>query len=90
MHEIGSPIPLNGKDANPAATCILNIPIPLSLEFLQLYHHLRNPDTTDSHPLPSTSQTQPFAIKQRAGSLVYELDLPERMKVQPVISVAHL
>jgi hypothetical protein len=47
MNRINNPIPLNPSDANPASTRILRIPVTLFLEFLELYHHLRNPGSTN-------------------------------------------
>jgi hypothetical protein len=38
----------------------------------------------------SEQRTGPFEVKKRIGKLVYELDLPPRWKIHPVISIAHL
>ena len=46
----------------------------------------RLPDSTCLSPL----KMGPFKIKRRVGELAYELDLPEDIKIHPVISVIHL
>jgi hypothetical protein len=38
----------------------------------------------------SEQRTGPFEVKKRIGKLAYELDLPPRWKIHPVISIAHL
>ena len=38
----------------------------------------------------STIRVGPFTIKRKVNKLAYELDLPKRMKIHPIISIAHL
>ena len=38
----------------------------------------------------STIHVGPFTIKRKVNKLAYELDLPKRMKIHPIISIAHL
>ena len=38
----------------------------------------------------SNQRTGPFTIKRKVGNLAYELDLPPRIKIHPVVSVSQL
>jgi RNase H-like domain found in reverse transcriptase/Reverse transcriptase (RNA-dependent DNA polymerase)/Chromo (CHRromatin Organisation MOdifier) domain/Integrase zinc binding domain len=58
----------------------------------EVYLRLHKGYYLPGHPPRKYSQQRhgPWKIKRRVGRLAYEIDLPDTMKIHPVISVAHL
>ena len=56
--------------------------------FLRLHHGYTLPDVTNRKL--SNQRAGPFKILRKIGHLAYELELPNTMKIHPVISIAQL
>ena len=56
--------------------------------YLRLHHGYSLPSQTNAKL--SNQRTGPFLIKRRIGKLAYELDLPPRWQIHPVISIMQL
>ena len=60
---------------------------PGSLAYLRLHHGYSIPGV---HPKLSNQRVGPFKVVKKVGNLAYRLELPEIMRIYPVISIAQL